>query len=70
MLDGTDKPEWVSPKTQEKLEKKEKVGFDVEITDTGVALDEDILNSQCWKDFSNGKHTATLKGERLIIRKT
>ena len=33
-------------------------------------LDEDILNSQYWKDFVNGKHTATLKGERLIIRKT
>ena len=70
MLEGTDKLEWVSPKTQEQLEKKEKVGFDVEITDTGVMLDEDILNSQCWKDFANGKHTATLKGERLIIRKT
>ena len=70
MLEGTDKLEWVSPKTQEQLEKKEKVGFDVEITDTGVMLDEDIISSQCWKDFANGKHTATLKGERLIIRKT
>ena len=68
MLDGADKPEWVSPKTQEKLEKKEKL--EVQITDTGVVLDEDIISSQCWKDFANGKHTATLKGERLIIRKT
>jgi Cft2 family RNA processing exonuclease len=70
MLEGTDTLEWVSPKTQEQLEKKEKVGFDVEITDTGIVLDEDILSSQRWKDFVNGKHTATLKGERLIIRKT
>ena len=70
MLEGTDKLEWVSPKTQEQLEKKEKVDFDIEITDTGVVLDEDILSSDRWKDFANGKHTATLKGERLIIRKT
>lgn len=70
MFDGTDKPEWVSPKTQEQLEKKEKVDFDVEVTDTGVVLSEDILSSDRWKDFANGKHTATLKGERLIIRKT
>ena len=70
MLEGTDKPVWVSPKTQEQLERKEKVDFDVEITDTSVVLDEDILSSQRWKDFANGKHTATLKGERLIIRKT
>ena len=58
------------PKTQEKLEKKEKLEVDVEITDTGVVLDKDIISSQRWKDFANGKHTATLKGERLIIRKT
>ena len=70
MLEGTDTLEWVSPKTQEQLEKKEKVDFDIEITDTGVVLDEDILSSDRWKDFANGKHTATLKGERLIIRKT
>ena len=69
MLEGTDTLEWVSPKTQEQLEKKEKVSFDVEITDIGIVLDEDILSSQRWKDFVNGKHTATLKGERLIIRK-
>ena len=70
MIKGTDKPELVSLKTQEQLEKKEKVEFDVEITDTGVALDEDILSSDRWKDFANGKHTAILKGERLIIRRT
>jgi len=70
IFEGTDKLEWVSPKTQEKLEKREKVDFDVEMTDTGVVLQEDILSSDRWKDFANGKHTATLKGERLIIRKT
>lgn len=70
MCEGTDKPEWVSPKTQEQLEKKEKVDFDVEISDTGIVVDENILKSGLWKDFATGQHTATLKGNRLIIRKT
>ena len=70
MLDATDKPECVSPKAQEQLEKKEKIDFDVEITDAGVVLDEDILSSDRWKDFADGKHTATLKEDQLIIRKT
>ena len=70
MCDGTDKPEWVSPKTQEKLEKKEKIDFDVEIMDTGVVVNEEILKSGRWKDFATGQHTATFKGNRLIIRKT
>jgi len=70
MLDATDKPACVSPKIQEQLGKKERVDFNVEITDTGVVLDEDILSLDRWKDFADGKHTATLKGERLIIRKT
>lgn len=70
MFEGTDKPEFVSPKTQEQLEKKEKVEIEVQITDTGVVMDEDTIRSKQWKEFAKGKHTATLKGEQLIIQKT
>lgn len=70
MVEGTDKPECVSPQTPEPLEKKEMVDFDVEIANVGIMVDEDILKSDSWKDFATGQHTATLKGDRLIIRKT
>lgn len=70
VYEGTDKPEWVSPKTQEQLKKNGMVDVEVQITDTGVTLGKDILSSKRWQDFAKGKHTATLKGKRLIIRKT
>ena len=44
--------------------------IEVQITDTGVILDDAILGSKQWKEFANGVHTATLDGERLIIGKT
>jgi len=68
MVEGTDKPECVSPKAQHQLEKE--VELDVEITDTGVDVNKDMLKSDRWKDFATGQHTATLKDDRLIIRKT
>ena len=43
--------------------------FAVQITDTGVVMDGDIINSEQWADFSKGKHEAVLKGKELIIRK-
>ena len=44
---------------------------EAQITDTGIMLlDGDILSSNQWKEFANGKHKATLKGEQLIILKT
>ena len=65
---GTDKPELVSPKTQEQIDKKEKV--DVQITATGVVMDADTIKSKQWQNFAKGKHTATLKKDHLIIQKT
>ena len=43
---------------------------EVQITDTSVILNGDIIRSDRWKDFANGKHKATLKGDQLIIQKT
>ena len=36
----------------------------------GQYVDEDMIRSEQWKDFSKGKHTATLKDRQLIIQKT
>ena len=52
------------------LNKKEEVDVDVQITDTGVAMDKTMLSSPQWKNFTNGKHRATLKEDQLIIHKT
>ena len=59
MIKGTDKP--VNVSTDE---------VEVQITDTGVILNKDIIRSDRWKNFANGKHKATLKEDKLIIRKT
>jgi len=69
MVEGTDTSELVSPEKQKQLEEKEVVKFDVEIMDTGVVLDQDILRSEGWKDFAKGEHAATLEGDKLIIQK-
>jgi len=69
MIEGTDTSELVSPEKQEQLEEKKVVEFDVEITDTGVVLDECILSSQQWKEFADGEHTVMLKDDQLIIHK-
>ena len=47
----------------------ENTEVDVQITDTGVVMDGDIINSKQWTDFAKGKHKATLKDNQLIIRK-
>ena len=43
---------------------------EVQITDTGIVLSEDILSSEQWKNFANGKHKAALKEDKVIIRKS
>lgn len=58
LIEGTDKPVPVSI---------DEVG--VQVNDTGIVLDADMLSSQLWNDFANGNHTATLKSEQLVIRK-
>lgn len=59
MIEGTEKPVAVS---------MEEVR--VQVTDTGIVLDGDILRSNQWKDFADGKHKATLNEDQLIVLKT
>ena len=66
MYEGIEKLQPVCPEAQEQLQEK----VEVQITDTGVVIDADILKSKQWKNFADGEHTATLKDEQLIIRKT
>jgi len=56
----------MSPETQAQLI----ADFAVEITDTGVRMDENIIKSKFWKDFAEGSHTAVFKNEQLVIQKT
>ena len=64
---GIEKPESVYTETPEQLDAKSEV--EVQITDTGVVVDKDVIQSKQWKEFAKGKHTATLKDEQLIIQK-
>lgn len=69
IMDVTDTPEWVSPTTIAKIEKKKTLDVDVKMKDTYIEVDTDVT-SERWQEFVTGMHTATLKGNRLIIRKT
>ena len=64
----SDKLQPQCPETQEQLQ--EEIEVEVQITDTGIVIDEDILKSKQWKNFANGEHKVTLKDEQLIIQKT
>ena len=69
MNKGTEKPESVYTETREQLDGKSEV--EVQITDTGVIVDKNVIQSKQWKEFAKGKHTATstFKDEQLIIQK-
>ncbi|MYF97565.1 MBL fold metallo-hydrolase [Candidatus Poribacteria bacterium] len=69
VFEETDKTLPFSTETQETLEKTITNAVEVQITDTGVILNKDIIGSHQWKNFINGKHAATLEGGRLIIQK-
>lgn len=58
------------PVNGEICERTSEPKFAVQITDTGVVMDGDIINSKLWTDFAEGKHQAVLKDGELIIRKT
>ena len=62
MSESTDKLQ------QEQLDNK--VDVEVQITDTGIVVDMEIINSKQWTDFAKGKHKATLKSDQLVIQKT
>ena len=64
----TNQPEWVPPAVIERMQKKQTLDVDVKMTDTCIELDTDVTSDR-WQEFITGEHTATLKGNRLIIRK-
>ena len=69
MLSATDNPVWLPPSTRERINRKIAVDFDVQITGNKMNLDISNLDADRWNDFCMGDHVATLKGEKLIIRK-
>lgn len=65
----TDNPEWLPPAVRAKMNTKEVLDVDVQIINSSLHLAGDALQSERWKAFANGEHIATLKGNRLIVRK-
>ena len=68
-MTATDHPEWLSQQNRAKLNRKTVLELNVQIKDNKLLLEGADLQSDRWKTFADGEHTATLKGERLIIRK-
>lgn len=69
VLSATDIPDWLPPAVQTEMEKKVVMDVGVQITESGITVDEQTRQSERWIDFAKGEHTATVKGNRLIIRK-
>ena len=68
IISATEMPTWISPAAATKLQKKQTIDLDVKINDTSIEVDIDVTSAR-WQEFITGEHTATLKGNRLIIRK-
>ncbi|MDE0084759.1 MAG: MBL fold metallo-hydrolase [Candidatus Poribacteria bacterium] len=65
----TDFPMWVSPTARARMKKKETLNVGVQVNGDAIALDAQTPALPRWQEFAQGEHTATLKGDRLIIRK-
>ena len=65
-----DHTEWLSPQAQAKLNRRMVLDVNVQIIDDKLLLKGSALQSDRWKTFADGEHKATLKGDRLIIRKS
>ena len=68
IISVTDQPAWVSPAAMTRLQKKETIDLGVKMNSASIEVDTDVT-SERWQEFITGEHTATLKGNRLIIRK-
>ena len=68
IITATETPEWMSPATMTRLQKKETIDLGVKMNSASIEVDTDVT-SERWQEFVTGEHTATLKGNRLIIRK-
>ncbi len=69
LLSVTDNPNWLPPAIRAKMDKKMPLNVSIKITDIGLLLDTEVLQSERWQSFAEGEHTASLKGEKLIVRK-
>lgn len=68
IISATESPAWIPPELLTKLQKKQTIDLGVKMNDTSIEVDTDVT-SERWQEFIAGEHTATLKGNRLIIRK-
>ena len=71
LMKPADHTEWLSPEAQAKLNRRLTLDVNVQIIDNDkLLLEGSALQSDRWKTFIDGEHKATLKGNRLIIRKS
>lgn len=71
LMNPADHTEWLSPEAQAKLNRRLVLDVKVKIIDDNtLQLEGSALQSDRWKTFIDGEHKATLKGDRLIIRKS
>ena len=70
LLTATDNPDWLPPTARANMEKKAPLPVKVEIKDGTIHIDAEVCESDRWKEFVEGEHTGTIKGDRLIIRKS
>ena len=68
IISVTDQPAWISPAVMTRLQKKETIDLGVKMNNASIEVDTDVT-SERWQEFITGEHTATLTGNRLIIRK-
>ncbi len=66
---ATDNPDWLPPAVRAKMDKKAPFDVGIMIEKGIIRIDEESCESVRWRAFTEGKHTATIKGDRLIIRK-
>ncbi len=65
----TDNPDWLPPLARAYMDKKAAFKVGVEVHKDTIHIDKSICDSERWQAFIEGQHTATMKGNRLIIRK-
>ena len=70
LMTVTEHPEWLSQEARAKLNRQTVLNLNVQIIDDKILIQDSALQSERWQTFANGEHIATLKGDKLIIRKS
>ena len=70
LMTVTEHPEWLSHEARAKLNRQTVLDLNVQIIDDKILIQDSALRSERWQTFANGEHIATLKGDKLIIRKS